>query len=485
MAELLLLPAHRQAAAVRAREVSARELLDLELVRVERLNPPLNAVVTLDVERARAATDAADAALARGDVVGPLHGVPMTIKDTFEVAGVRTTAGFEPWRNHRPTHDAVAVARLRAAGAVIFGKTNVPTLASDLQTFNPIFGTTSNPWDTRRSPGGSSGGAAAALATGLTALELGSDIGGSIRLPANWCGVCGHKPSHGLVPQRGHLPGPPGALAEPDLNVCGPLARSVDDLELALDVVAGPTPDRAVAWRLALPPPRRTRVHEWRLAAWLDDPAYPVDGEVRAALEGAVARLRGAGAHVDDRARPAVDLAALVRTYEKLLMPIVLAGMPDEQFRGMAGAADALPANDASYPARTLRAAAIRHRDWLAAHEARERIRAAMADFFRDHDALLMPAHVVAAIPHDHSEPFAARTIVVDGAPRPYTDLLAWIAPATMAWLPATVVPVGRTRAGLPVGVQVVGPWLEDRTALAVARHVLALSGGVAAPPGA
>ena len=480
MSELALLPALRQAAAVRAREVSARELLELHLQRVERLNPPLNAIVTLDVERARHAADAADAALARGEVLGPLHGVPMTIKDTFEVAGVRTTAGFEPWRDHVPQHDAVAVARLRAAGAVIFGKTNVPTLASDLQTYNPIFGTTNNPWDTARSPGGSSGGAAAAVATGLTALEFGSDIGGSIRLPSNWCGVCGHKPSHGIVPQRGHLPGPPGALAEADLNVCGPIARSVDDVELALDVVAGPLPDRAVAWRLELPPPRRARVNEWRLAAWLDDPACPVDAQVRAALDGAVERLRRAGAHVDDRARPAVDFAALVRTYEKLLMPIILAGMPDEQFRGMAGAADALPPDDDSPGSRTLRAATIRHRDWLAAHEARERVRAVMADFFRTHDALLTPVHVVPAIAHDHSEPFAARTITVDGRPRPYTDLLSWIALATMAWLPATVVPVGRTRAGLPVGVQVVGPWLEDRTSLAVARHALALSGGVA-----
>ena len=245
MSEIALRPAHELAEAIRRRELSSRELLDHYLSRVERLNPALNAVVTLDPDGARRAADAADAAVARGEIVGPLHGVPMTIKDTYETAGMRTTCGVAAW-DHVPDNDAEAVRRLREAGAVIFGKTNAPSFAADWQTYNPIFGTTNNPWDITRTTGGSSGGAAAALAAGLTALELGSDIAGSIRLPSNWCGVCGHKTSWGIVPHRGHLPPPPGALADSDLGVMGPMARDVADLELALDVLAGPAVPAAV-----------------------------------------------------------------------------------------------------------------------------------------------------------------------------------------------------------------------------------------------
>jgi len=484
MSDLAFRSALQLAAAIRAREVSSRELLDHYVARIERLNPRLNAVVTLDVEGARRAADAADAALARGETPGPLCGVPMTVKDTFETAGLRSTAAYEPWRDHVPAADATAVARLRAAGVVVFGKTNVPSLAADWQTYNALFGTTNNPWDLTRTPGGSSGGAAAAVAAGLTALEVGSDIGGSIRVPAHWTGVCGHKPTHGIVPQRGHLPGPPGTLAEPDLNVCGPLARSVDDLELALDVLAGPPPERAVAWSLHLPPPRRRRVTEWRIAAWLDDPAYRVDAEVGRCLMAAVEALRRAGAHVDDRARPAISLRELVPTFQQLLMPIMLRDLADEQFLALARLADSAPPDEELPMTTTARAAAIRHRDWLVANELRERLRAQMAAFFRDWDVLLTPVNVVPAIPHDQSEPFAGRTIVVNGAPRPYADLFGWVALPTMAWLPVTVVPAGRTAGGLPVGVQVVGPYLEDRTPLAVARHLLALVGGVQRPPG-
>ncbi len=279
MSEIGLQPAHALADAIRRRELSSRELLDHYLERVEALNAPLNAVVTLDPEGARLAADAADASLARGDDVGPLHGVPMTVKDTYQTAGMRTTCGLSAW-DHVPEHDAEAVRRLRGAGAVIFGKTNTPALAGDWQTYNPIFGTTNNPWDTTRTTGGSSGGAAAAVATGMTALELGSDIGGSIRFPSNWCGVCGHKPSWGVVPQSGLLPPAPGTLSSTDLQVVGPIARDVDDLELAFGVLAGAAGQAAVGWRLELPAPRAVTLGDLRLALWLDDPAYPVATEV-------------------------------------------------------------------------------------------------------------------------------------------------------------------------------------------------------------
>jgi amidase len=402
MPDIALRPAHQLAEAIRRREFLSRGLLEDYLARVARLNAPLNAVVTLDADGARLAADAADAALARGEAIGPLHGVPMTIKDTYETAGMRTTCGLEAW-DHVPEHDAEAVRRLRRAGAVIFGKTNTPTLAGDWQTFNPIFGTTNNPWDTTRTTGGSSGGSAAALAAGMTALELGSDIAGSIRVPSNWCGTCGHKPSWGVVPQRGHLPPAPGALADTDLGVMGPMARDVADLELALDILAGPSGHAAAAWRLELPAPRGTTLRDLRLAAWLDDPAYPVESDVLAVLESAVHVLRKAGAQIAD-SRPPVPLPDVVRTYQQLLYPVILAAIPQGRFDSLAALAASLPVEDERPLAHTARFTTLRHRDWLSANERREQLRARMAECFRDIDALLMPVAVVPAIPHDHSE---------------------------------------------------------------------------------
>jgi amidase len=478
MSDIALQPAHALGEAIRRRELSSRELLEHYLARVERLNPALNAVVTLDPEAARRAADDADAALSHGDIRGPLHGVPMTIKDTYQTAGMRTTCGLPAW-DHVPERDAEAVRRLRNAGAVIFGKTNTPTLAADWQTFNPIFGTTNNPWDTTRTTGGSSGGAAAAVATGMTALELGSDIAGSIRVPSNWCGICGHKPSWGIVPQRGHLPPAAGALADTDLGVMGPMARDVDDLDMALDVLAGPSGHAAAGWRLELPAPRGTTLRDFRLAVWLDDPAYPVEADVGTVLESAVSRLEEAGAQLAD-ARPPVALPDVVATYVRLLYPVILAAIPQSRFDALA----ALPLEDEGPVTNTARFATLRHRDWLQANEQREQLRAVMADYFREVDALLMPVAVVPAIPHDHSEPFADRVISTSDSSRPYLDMFGWIALTTVTYLPATVVPVGLTAQGLPVGLQIVGPYLEDRTTLAVARHVEKLLGGYNAPPG-
>ena len=212
------------AAAIRAGRISSRDHLELLLDRVERLNPPLNAVVTLDAERARREADAADRALAEGRDLGPLHGVAMTIKDSFQTIGMRTTSGAPELSGHIPEVDAVPVARLRAAGAVVFGKTNLPIYAGDTQSYNAVFGQTNNPWNLERTPGGSSGGSAAALAAGFTPLELGSDIGGSIRGPASTCGIFGHKPSYGIVPALGQIPGPPGTLTQADIAVAGPMA---------------------------------------------------------------------------------------------------------------------------------------------------------------------------------------------------------------------------------------------------------------------
>lgn len=443
-------------AALRRKDVSSRELLDACLARIEALNPRVNAVVTLDVERARRTAAELDEAAARGQFRGPLHGLPMTVKDCFETAGLRTTCGDPSLSDYVPAADAAAVARLKCAGAVIFGKTNTPTQTLDLQTYNPIFGTTNNPWDTTRIPGGSSGGSAAAVASGFTALELGSDIGGSIRIPSHCCGVFGHKPSWGIVPERGHIPGPPGALRRRDVNVNGPIARSADDLELALNVLAGPDELDAAGWRLDLPPARHRELRHFRVAAWLDDAFCPIDRGMLAVYESAVARLRDAGTLVDGTARPPFTLEQAFAAFQPML---------NGEISPITG--DPTP-----------------HRDWIANDEARQRLRWQWHEFFRHYDVVLAPPLFVPAFEHQQGGNFASRTLTVDGATRPYAQGVVWSALAGGSLLPSTVMPAGPTAAGIPVGLQVIGPYLGDRTTLAFAAAASAVLGGFQRPPG-
>jgi amidase len=484
MTDLALRPAVDLVAALQKREVSARELLDHYLGRVERLNPPLNAVVTLDVEGARKAADAADAARARGETLGPLHGLPMTIKDTLETAGVRTTAGAPMLSGHVPSVDATVVERVRAAGAVIFGKTNTPPFAGDVQTFNPVFGVTRNPWNLDRTCGGSSGGSAVAIAAGLSGAEIGSDIGGSIRTPAHCCGVYGHKPTHGIVPARGHIPGPPGTLGDYDLGVMGPLGRSANDLALLMDVLAGPDQAAATAWKLTLPPPRGRALRDYRVAVWMDDPFAPVDREVQARGAATVEALRKAGVTVDETARPVADLGAVQRCYEKLLWPILSGGMTPDDVEELARVAATAPPDDSNVFDRFTRAVTLRHRDWIFVDEERQQLRRAWADFFTRFDVLLCPVWPVPAIPHLHDDTILARTIRVNGEERSYIELIVWAGLVTMALLPATSVPVGNGTSGLPVNLQIVGPYLEDRTCLDFARRLGEVIGGYVPPPG-
>lgn len=467
---------------IRDRELSSRELLDVYLERIERLNPQLNAVVTLDPERARDQAAAADDAVAAGGDLGPLHGVPMTVKDSFETAGMRTTCGVPLWGEHVPAEDAVAVARLKRAGAIVFGKTNLPAYAADLQTYNPLFGVTPNPWAADRTPGGSSGGAAAAVAAGLTALEVGSDIGGSIRTPAHFCGVYGHKPSYGIVPLRGHLPPPPGFLGEADVAVAGPLGRSADDLALAMEVLAGPDRWATAAWRLQLPPPRAETLAGYRVAAWLGDEVAPLDEGVRRPLEEAVRRLEQSGVTVA-RDRPEFDAAEAHRTFLRLLYSVTIAGLPDGAFAALAQEAELLAEDDDSAAARVARYGTQRHRQWMGADEKRQHLRARWEEFFQRYDVLLCPVNVVAAVPHDPSPELNARTIEVNGEERSYWDQLVWIGMVGAAYLPATVAPVGLTAQGLPVGLQIVGPFLEDRTPIDFARRLAEVEGGFRPPP--
>ena len=474
--------ANRLVTSLRAGEVSSRELLEFYLRRIEAADPALNAVVTLDAERALARAAEADEALARGEATGPLGGLPITIKDTIETEGIRTTAGA-PWlAGHVPARDATAVSRLKAAGAIVFGKTNCPLLGGDAQSENAVFGTTGNPWALDRSPGGSSGGSAAALAAGQTALELGSDIGGSVRNPAHYCGVYGHKPSFGIVPTRGHIPPPPGALSPVDLAVVGPLGRAAEDLELALEVLAGPDESDAAAWRLELPPPRGRSLADYRVAVWLDDPACPIDNAVGDALSGAVDALARAGGTIHTGRRPDFTLAEAHRTYQRLLYGATTAGLANRVYGTLLAKTADLDPDDDRRNARYLRDGTARHRDWLAADEERAGYRARWRDFFEDCDILLCPTVPTTAIRHDHSN-INRRTITVNDETRDYWDQIVWPGMASMAGLPATVAPVGLASDGLPVGIQIVGPYLHDRSTIDFARRLGEVVGGYEPPP--
>lgn len=471
--------ARQLATAVRTGKVSSLELLDAYLARVDALNPTLNAIVVDDRERARKAAKAADRAVRDGKPLGPLHGVPMTVKESYAIPGHPVTYGNKAFAGNVLDHDAVAVARLREAGAVIFGKTNVPLSLADFQSYNDVYGTTSNPWDTSRTAGGSSGGSAVALAAGLTGLEFGSDIGGSIRNPAAYNGVYGHKPTYGIIPKRGH-----SLLAEPTaegaISVVGPLARTAADLALALKVTAGP--DLEDGYRLALPAPPSS-VRGLRVAVWLSEPELgPVDDEVTERIEAAAAALADAGATVDFDARPNFDPTVAHMTYLRLLMAAM--APRDQSFDAMVRRAEALDPDDDGPYATNLRASTLRHRDYILAEDAQARDRWTWREFFSDHDVLLTPVTSTAAFPHDHSEPVAARTLTVNGEVVPYFSQLFWAGLAVGGHLPATAVPVGRTPGGLPVGMQIVGGAYRDRTTIWLAGQLEKLVGGFTPPPG-
>jgi len=480
----LPLPLPLQSATALARQIrsgalGARELLELYLDRVDRLNPALNAVIWQDRARARARADAADAARARGERCGPLCGVPMTVKESYDLVGAPTTWGLPALAGHRASEDALAVQRLEAAGAVVFGKTNVPVQLADFQSYNPVYGTTENPWAAGRTPGGSSGGSAAALAAGLTALEIGSDIGGSIRNPAHFCGVFGHKPTWGLVPPRGHTIG--GALTPPDIAVVGPLARSAADLETMLRAMAGPDafdpPLTAALPALTTPPPA------WRVAVWDDDPGCPVSAAVRARVQAVAAALAEAGATVDHAARPDFPPAHSHRVYAQMLAVVMSAGLDDDEFAQRQAQAAGLHADDDSDTARQLRWQTMPARSWHRLNEARTWLRWAWHRFFEHWDVLVTPIMPTTAYPHDH-RPFGQRSIAVDGTDHPYFGQTFWSGLAGIAQLPATVVPAGPGPDGLPIGVQLIGPAWSDFRLLGIAQRLESMGFAFRPPPG-
>lgn len=469
-----------------ARQVSAIELLEQAIARITKHDARINAVVARDFDRARAAAAAADAALARGER-RPLLGIPTTVKESFNVAELPTTWGLPPARDWRPAEDAIAVARLKSAGAVILGKTNIATTISDWQSFNAVYGTTNNPYDARRTPGGSSGGSAAALAAGYVALELGSDLSGSIRVPAHLCGVFGHKPSTNLVPQRGHAP--PRAVPLPTdltngLGVCGPMARTAADLALALDVLAGPDEQEATAWRLSLPAARHDRLAAFRVLVVDDHPLLPVASEIRDALGRLADRLGAMGASVARSSPLLPDLAESARLHTSMVRNLVAFGQPPEFFLAARERAAALKADDNTVMASWWRAPSLSHHEWMIAEIARGRLRVLWANLFKQFDVVLCPPFSVTAFPHDQTPVREERAIDIDSKSFPYPSLIVWATVATPPGLPVTVMPIGRSSSGLPIGVQIIGPLLEDRTPLAFARLLEREIGGFQPPPG-
>lgn len=441
---LLAAGAARSAKALAARELTAAQLCEAAIARIEALDGALNAVVVRDFDRARRQAADADAALARGER-RPLLGVPMTVKEAFNVAGLPTCWGLPPFRDFVPPHDAVAVQRLKAAGAVILGKTNVPPALADWQCDNRVYGRTLHPLDPLRTPGGSSGGGAVAVATGMAALELGSDLTGSLRVPASFCGVYAHKPSAGLLPTRGFaFPGTEEAPAGLP-SVIGPIGHCADDLLLALGVLAGPDAAHVARGCFALPAPRRTAAKEWRVLLVTAHPKAAVAAEVRAAIEGAGRRLANAGALVAEASDLLPDLAEIGDTYDQTVQTVLAHVEPGGRSQ------------------MSLRA-------WFDLFATRTRIRAQLRALFTQFDAVLCPAVGCAAFEHVSEPDFCKRTLTVDGVETPYDALGAWAALASLGGLPATVVPAGFTKSGLPLGVQIVGPYFEDRSTIALAR---------------
>jgi amidase len=456
------LPAWRLAELTTSGEIGCLELLDFYLDRVHRLNPRLNAIILQDADRARARARLLD----QGKREGALFGVPLTVKESYDFAGHPTTWGYKFREDHMAAADALAVTRIQAAGAVVFGKTNVPVALADWQSYNPVYGTTNNPWNLGHTPGGSSGGGAAACAAGFGGLELGSDIGGSIRVPAHFCGLFGHKPTWGLCHPRGHAMGDTAALT--DISVIGPLARSARDLELALAAIAGPDPAETTL-TTPLPAPRVAGPAGLRVAVWSHEPGQATDAETVAAVESAGHYLAAQGATVDFAARPQLDPVEAYHLYLTLLDAALSARLPEAALDQRRAAKAALPADNMSADAVMTRAVDMPHRVWLQANDRRHHLRRAWGAFFHDYDVLLCPALAVPALPHTQQGNSWERTLEVDGTAFPYNDLLFWPGLTCGYHLPATVAPAALSRAGLPIGVQIAGPLYGDLTTIAVA----------------
>ncbi len=468
--------------ALAERRISAVELLELHLQRIRRYNPTLNAIVVLDEEAARQSAINADEQRARQGQSehGALLGLPMTIKEAVDVKGLPATAGAPMFARRRPEKDARTVERVRAAGAVLMGKTNISTFTSDWQADNPIYGCTNNPWDLTRTPGGSTGGGAAAVAAGLTPLEVGSDIGGSIRIPSAFCGVYGYKPSETALPRSGHFPGSPLPNAASAMAVQGPLARTAHDLELAFDVMAGPDSGEDAAWQLHIPAARHERLAEFRVAVLPTLPWLPVDAEIMSAQQQLVAGLTRSGVKVEEVTPEGLnDLRPYYSLYLKLLFVTMNVGRSKE---ALAQNAAEYRAQDDEFMTASAEGMQASASDYIAWHARRELYREAWRAFFCEWDVLLTPVNIVPAFPHTTGSWFQRR-LEINGQSVLYARQSAYASIATLCGQPATAFPVGLTRSGLPIGLQAIGPYLEDRTPIRFAALVAQQFGGYHRPP--
>jgi len=468
---------------LRAGEVTSTQLLEQHIARVEQLDHRINAVVVRTFEAARERARQADEARARGEDWGPLHGLPMTVKESFDLPGTATCWGFPEYKDNIANQAAVAVQRLQDAGAVVFGKTNVPVALGDWQSFNPVYGTTNNPWDLTRTPGGSSGGASAALAAGMTPLELGSDIGASIRNPAHYCGVYGHKPTWGLVPMAGHqLPGV-RCIDSLDIAVAGPLARSAQDLRLAMQVLTtplqqfGPLGWTPAQWRHSEKAPWQCRV-----AIVYDDDEAPVDHSIQQRLHALTDFLRSQGVTVLEGHRP-VDSHQSHRVYAHLLRSATGAWLDDATFaRFQALASQSDPALD-TMRERLWRGSTLTHRDWVEFDQQRAVLRQQWQHYFESVDLLITPVATSPAFLHNQQGERWERMLQVNGQDQPHTHSLFWAGYPGVVGLPATAIPIGQSPEGLPVGAQIIGNTLADPLCLSMARWLETEWCGFTPPP--
>ena len=479
--ELAFLPAVALAAKIRDRDIGCVEMLDYFIARQQRFHAALNAVVWTDFERARERAKDADRAVAQGGALGPLHGVPMTVKECFDLEGAPSTFGVPKLRDNIASANALAVERLLQAGAVIFGKTNVPPWLMDGQSANEIYGRTNNPWDPARTPGGSSGGAAAAVAAGISAVELGTDIASSIRNPAHYCGLFAHKPTWGICPKTGIAHD--NAIAEADIDVLGPLARSADDLEAVLAVVAGPDEIDGAGYRLALPPPRAKELPDFRVALLLNDTVGEVDREVEHELQRLGEFLTRQGVKVSYGARPDIDSRELFGVFMTMVRAATSTRLTDEEFAQAAERARQTDLSAADMAAFALRGNTIAHREWHRLNEARHGFRLKWHAFFQNHDIVLCPVFATAAPLHS-TEHVSARRITINGKPQLLSQQLFWAGFSGLPLLPSSVAPIGLSAEGLPIGVQIVGPQYHDLTCIHFARLLEKHYRAFVPPPG-
>ncbi len=442
-----------QARDIRERHVSATELLNAHLKRIERDNPDLNAVVIMDTERAVERATEADHALARGEAWGPLHGVPFTLKDAHATAGVRTTSGYPQLLEYIPAQDSTVTARLKAAGGILIGKTNVPLMLGDYQCNNPWFGRTNNPWNIQRTPGGSSGGAAAAVAAGLTPFDVGTDLGGSIRVPAHFCGVFGLKPTEHRVSLYGLVPGLPPPRPIRIMSCIGPIARSVQDLALLYGIIAGPDDFDTDVPPVPVGELTQIDLATLRVAVASTFPGLPLAADIRDAITTVAKRLSSAGAYVEEAKLPDLDFGQDAARTGQLIMMMAGANRPSER-----------PISLGQY---------------LGALHQRDQSISAWEHFFRDWDILLCPASMTTAFPHcDTGSPLS-----VDGQPVDYWTVSAHSALFNYSGHPAVVLPCGYDQDGLPIGLQLVTRRWGEARLLSIAKAISAISGQFQAPP--